>query len=539
MARKSRKNLDNTIVSVSPERVNYNAAAYVRLSADVKRKPGDSLETQRNIIENFIAASSDIRLAQVYIDNNTTGTNFDRPGFQKMLADVENGRINCIIVKDLSRFGRNAIDAGYYLEKYLPSLKCRFIAVTDGFDSNDGDGGIMIPIKNVIAESYALDISRKCKSVQRQNIKDGRFVGRMAPYGFALSPDDCHKLVVDEEAAAVVRQIFGLAYDGMTAGEITRTLNEAKIPPPSRYKQAKGIVAHDKLVGSENWHTRIVAEMLSNRMYTGDMVQGKTQTVNHRELPVSPDKWVIVPNTHESVVSREIFDAVQKIHEQIAESASKKQYNGAYTPHLFKGKVFCAKCGHIMHRHRQNKDGTYWFRCESKWNVSNSNCTVVSVKEADLKNEIIAILHKHAEIILGRFISIESETNWDDNAADIELREINGKLDKDGRIMRSLYESMVDGVITRDEFVQMKSDYETKIADLSHRADEIRGMKHKAEKRQDEYQNLVEAVSAVLASDRLTAEIIDKLIDKVLVNPDKSIDVHFTFCDMFGGAANG
>ena len=183
MARKSRKNIE-AVVTVEAAPTIYNAGAYTRLSSDDKKKRGDSLETQKDIIENFVAAMPDIRVVETYTDNNATGTNFDRPDFQRMLADAESGRINCIIVKDLSRFGRNAIDAGYYLEKYLPSIGVRFIAVTDSFDSNEGDGGILLPLKNLISESYALDISRKCKSVQRQNIRDGRFVGRMAPYGY-------------------------------------------------------------------------------------------------------------------------------------------------------------------------------------------------------------------------------------------------------------------------------------------------------------------------------------------------------------------
>ena len=538
MARKSRKNLDNTVIE-NTSKVSYNAAAYVRLSADAKRKPGDSLETQRNIIESFIADSSDIKLYDVYTDNNTTGTNFDRPGFQKMLRDVENKRVNCIIVKDLSRFGRNAIDSGYYIEKYLPSINCRFISVTDGFDSNKGDGGIMLPLKNIIAESYALDISRKCKSVQQQYIKDGRFVGRVAPYGFTFSPDDCHKLIIDEEAAIVVRQIFEWTIEGITVGEITRKLNEAKILPPIQYKQSKGFNTQNRFADSKHWRIWSITEMLSNRMYIGDMVQNKRQKVNYKAISIPPEKWVIVQNTHEPIISREMFDEIQKIRQKISESNAEKKYNGAYSPHLFKGKVFCAKCGHIMKRKRQNKDGTYWFRCESKWKFTNDTCTVVSVKEADLKNEIIGIIQKHAEIILGRFIQLERETKCGEISVDIELREINSQLDKDGRMLKSLYESMVGGVITRDEFIKMKADYEAKIEDLSTRAKEIRNNGRETEQKNKEYTAFAEAVSAVLANDNLTEEIIDKLVEKILVNTDKSVEVYFKFADAFGGDENG
>jgi DNA invertase Pin-like site-specific DNA recombinase len=438
MARKSRKNIDITAIP-GPEHITYNAAAYVRLSADVKRKPSDSLENQRNIIENFAAATPDIRISAVFTDNNATGTNFERSGFQSMFAAAESGKINCIIVKDLSRFGRNAIDAGYYIEKYLPSLGVRFIAITDGFDSNYGDGGAMLPLKNVIAESYALDISRKCRAVQRQNIADGRFVGRMAPYGLALDPADCHKLIIDAKAAAVVRKIFDWAKLGTSAGEIARRLNDEGILPPSRYKASKGIINHEKIKKAEHWHSRIIAEMLTDRMYVGDMVQGKTQTVDHKELPVPRKDWVIVPNTHVAIVERGVFEVVQRFRERLAAKDAEKQNFGKYSPHLFQGKVYCAKCGHILHRHRQNKDGIYWFRCGTTWNFGKDLCTVVSVKEADLKSEILAILHKQAETLLGRYISIEKAENPAKINAKAELKEINAVLDKDGRMLKSLY----------------------------------------------------------------------------------------------------
>ncbi|MCL2343247.1 MAG: recombinase family protein, partial [Firmicutes bacterium] len=187
MARKSRKNAEVSAIVSTPEQVYYTAAAYVRLSSDDRRKKGDSVETQKSIIENFIAVCPDIKLHDFYIDNGTTGTNFDRPAFQKMLSDLEAGVINCIIVKDLSRFGRNTIDSGYYIEKYLPSINARLIAVNDGFDSAHmgPSDSILLPLKNTINEAYALDISRKCRAVQQQYIREGKFVGRLAPYGYA------------------------------------------------------------------------------------------------------------------------------------------------------------------------------------------------------------------------------------------------------------------------------------------------------------------------------------------------------------------
>ncbi len=533
MARKSRK--DGSAVPIQQQQaVVYNAAAYIRLSSDAKRKPGDSLETQQDIIENFIAASPDIQLTEVYIDNQATGTNFERPAFQRMLEDVESGRITCIIVKDLSRFGRNAIDCGYYIEKQLPALGVRFIAVTDSFDSLEGDGGILLPLKNIIAESYALDISRKCRSVQRQNIQDGRFVGRMAPYGFAKSTEDCHRLVVDEEAAAIVRRMFELAASGWSAGEITRDLNERKVLPPSHYKWEKGLFQSKKLLGKPFWQKRTVADILSDRVYVGDMVQGKTRTVNGKELSVPREEWVCVPNTHEAVVSHELFNRAQERFRCRSERDKVTRRDAlAYSPHLFKGKVFCAHCGHPMHRHRQNKDGIYWYRCESQWKIRKDACYQVSVKEEELKTEIVALLRKHAEAILGGYIHRERMTPVKNAAAETELAEINRELASSGYFLKSLYENLVAGAITAEEFSALKADYEGKIEALSRRADQLRAKRRERRNERESYQHFSDAVSEALAEHELTADTAQRLVDRILVHRDKSFEIVFRFRDEF------
>ena len=538
MARKSRKNIDTSAVEDISISAIYNAGAYIRLSSDDKKKRGDSLETQRNIIENYINSAPDIRLCSVYSDNNTTGTNFERPGFQKMLLDIESGKINCIIVKDLTRFGRNALDVGFYLEKYLPPLGVRFIAVTDGFDSNDGDGGILLPLKNIISESYALDIGRKCRAVQRQNISDGRFVGRMAPFGYSKAPDDCRRLVIDEKAAGIVRQMFDQAYQGCSMGEIVRSLNNADVPTPGRYKLANGISTNGNVDDGEYWHERKVRSILHDRVYVGDMVQGKTRKVNHKQIDVNPDEWVCVPDTHEAIISREMFDWVQAIMREVSEQDKLNRREAAsYTPHIFKGKVYCAECGRAMHRYRQNWNGVYWFRCRTLWKYAKNACVPISVREEELKAEIMALLHKQSAAILGRSVRIEKAYTKEAQAkCDAELREINNSLDKDGRMLRSLYENMVSGIITLDEFIQMKADYEKKIADLSERANEIRKVRQDTESRFEGYRDMADAASSLSESETLSAEIVERLIDRVLVHPDKSFEIILRYDDEFKGA---
>ena len=461
-----------------------------------------------------------------------TGRRFDRPGFEKMLADIECGRINCIIVKDLTRFGRNAIDAGFYLEKHLPALGVRVIAVTDSYDSNDGDGGILLPLKNLISESYAIDISRKCRAVQRQNIATGRFVGRIAPYGFQKSPDDCHKLIPDPGTAPVVRQVFLWASIGTNAHEIARRLTAQGTPPPGHHNFAHGFNVSEKLRGSVYWKVQVIRKILTDRVYAGDMVQGKTRTVNGKQIHVDPSEWVCVPGMHEPIVSRALFDRIQILRQNVYDKAMEIQKTSIpYTTNVFAGKILCDKCGYFMKRKRQNKDGTYWFRCESQVRYGKEACTVVSVKEIELKAEIITILHKQSETILGRYLSLERTPHGTDDA---ELREINQGLDRDGRILRSLYENMVSDLITQAEFVQMKADYEAKVETLSSRADDIRNRRYEAKARLLEYHNIADATSVTLSDEKLTAKLMDRLVQEIRVSPNKGFEVLFRFRDELG-----
>ena len=537
MARKSRKHLDSAPVETAPSPVCYNAAAYLRLSIDDTKKRGDSIETQKNIIENYVATAPGIRIIDTYTDIDATGTNFERPGFQRMLADAQCGRVNCIIVKDISRFGRNAIDGGYYLEKHLPSLGVRFIAVTDQYDSNEPENGMLLPLMNIINESYALDIGRKVKAVHQRNIADGRYVGRLAPYGYRKAPEDCHRLVPDAETAPVVRQIFEWAYDDVSAQEIAKRLIGAGYPTPSQHNHAKG---YDKAYKSATpfWQPRTIKGILADRVYVGDMVQGKTKTVCGKQIKLDPSEWVCVPNTHEPLVSRELFNHVQSLQLKIFERAKAIHGNiEPYSPNALKGKVLCGRCGRLMHRHRQNKDGIYWFRCESQVKYGKPACTVVSVKEAELNAEIMATLRGQTGAIADRHAGLDkgvAELKSASSAAEMELRETNRELNNTGRFLKSLYESLVNEIITPDEYTQMKSGYEDKIRALSLRADDLRSQIRRLEEERNEYGGFAGAVSAAIHDGRLTADMADALIEKIIVMPDKSFEVFCRFDNGFG-----
>jgi len=249
---------------------------------------------------------------------------------------------------------------------------------------------------------------------------------------------------------------------------------------------------------------------------------------------VPREEWVCVPNTHKAVVSHELFNRAQERFRCRSERDKVTRRDAlAYSPHLFKGKVFCAHCGHPMHRHRQNKDGIYWYRCESQWKIRKDACYQVSVKEEELKTEIVALLRKYAEAILGGYIHRERMTPVKNVAAETELAEINRELASSGYFLKSLYENLVAGVITAEEFSALKADYEGKIEALSRRADQLRAKRRERRNEREAYQDFADAVSEMLAEHELTADTAQRLVERVLVHRDKSFEIDFRFRDEF------
>ncbi len=532
MARKNRKNLPQTVEPVQVEQQNLTqVAAYLRLSADDTRKKGNSLENQQSIIERYLAGQPDLQLSGVYTDTDKTGTNFNRPGFQQMLADIEAGKIGCIAVKDLTRFGRNAIDAGYYLEKYLPEKGVRFIAINDHYDSLEGDGGIMLPIKNILAESYALDIGRKCRSVWRQHMLLGHYIGRIAPYGYRKDPSDCHKLLVDPETAPVVQDIFTWVSEGMSIAEVSRRLNFLSVPSPRDSMDSKKSAEKKEATTHSLWSRRTVHAILIDTVYVGDLVQGKTEKIHGKQRAVPREAWISVSDTHEPLISRALFDDIAKLLKQNQEKAAvARRLSTPHTENILTGKIICAHCGYAMARKRQNSDGIYWYRCESQQNYGKQSCTVVSIKEAELVNVLLMLFHEQNRLITGRYQSLvrASVSATEDTELTLTRRDIS----KLQRITQSLYESLVTEVISPEEYRQMKEDYAEKLKTLKEKAGDLQEQKRQRNTDIETFSALSEAVEATLADRKLTAKLMEHLVQKIEVHPDKSATIHLNYQDV-------
>lgn len=379
MARKSRKR-------IAPEVKQYLlyvpvTVGYVRLS--VKEEDNNSIENQKRVILAW-GDEMETPIAHFYVDNGYNGRHFDRPAFQEMLRHIEAGHIRCVVVKDLSRLGREHIMVGYYLDRYFSSRKVRFVSVSDQFETMDGmrdvnfldKTQIRIPITNLINEQIPLDIKKKVEVVLDMKAQQGMFIGPKAPFGYKKAKHDHNRLVPDLEAAAVVKRIFGLAAEGMGVTGIVRYLNQHDIPTPIQYARSKGLEGnYDD--GSGVWNSRSVKYILTNRVYTGMLIQGKEKRA--------------VPGTHEPLVDTPTFDAIQRRFQ-----AQSFHVTPASKPSesILKGKVICACCGGKMQRKRGTGHADWhFFICITKNRIGADHCTGMYVREEN----VIAAIHQELD----------------------------------------------------------------------------------------------------------------------------------------------
>lgn len=327
----------------------YIAGLYCRLSKDDEQS-GESVSigTQRSILTEYCQQHG-YSIYKVYIDDGYSGLNFNRPGFKELLEDVERGAVNMVITKDLSRLGRDYIMTGYYSEIFFQTKGVRYIALADDVDSLKGTNEIA-PFKNILNEMYARDVSKKVKNAKRQRAKQGLFIGSQAPYGYMKDPNNKNQLIIDPEAAEVVSQIFSLALDGLGSVAIASELEKQKIPTPAVYKYRHGDQRFARYSSNQNgdyysWRSATISQILTNRVYTGELISLKTETQNckTKQRSVIPeDQRIVTPNSHDAIVNTELFEQIQLIRSQHRCPSKSSREN------IFRGKLFCECCGHPL-----------------------------------------------------------------------------------------------------------------------------------------------------------------------------------------------
>jgi len=523
MARKSRKNVDAAPVKAA---LYIRTALYVRLSVEDGHGRSNSIENQQMILNDFVSNKPEFQIVDTYIDNGLTGTNFDRPNFQRMLADIESGKINCVIVKDLSRLGRNIIDTGYYIEQYFVQHKIRFIAVNDNYDTADENGaqsGIILPLKNMVNEAYALDIGKKIRSAAHQAMLDGEFIGARAPFGYKKSPDNCHKLIVDEATAPIVRQIFEWAASGMGLNTITVRLNGMGAVTSSVYKSQTSEV-EKRYRQNRNWTTFTVAHILDNPVYTGDMVQGKSKTIEHRQQDAPPEEYIIVRDTHEAIVSRELFKRVKQIRADVRREYKNKTVDH-YTENIFKGKVFCPHCGKPLHRQRNKRktmDDVYLLHCLSRSRISKDACIGVSIDEQ-------AVIEFVSDALKNKLSALKETLPKTDKSDNLKRRKSDKQreLNRVQSLIKGLYENLVGGVISSEDYAELKSGYTSKSEELKAEIEAINSEIKRLEKQREQAEETRDCAKLFRENKTLSAELLDRLVERIEISHDREINVIF------------
>lgn len=516
----------------------YRAALYVRLSKeDGDKEESDSIVNQKDLIRAFLADKPDIHICAECVDDGYSGANFDRPSFKRMIRDIEAGRIDCVVVKDLSRFGRNFVEAGRYIDQIFPALGIRFIAVNDNYDSINGRSSsdkILIPFKNLINDAYCRDISIKVRSQLEIKRKKGDFIGSFAVYGYWKDPSDRHKLVVDEYAAAVIRDIFRWKLEGASQQRIADRLNGWGELSPMEYKRFCGLQYKSgfHVKPKAKWTAVAISRILRNEFYVGTLVQGRRTTPNHKvkkTIQKPSEEWVRVEDSHPAIVEKEDFLAVGRLLMQDTRVAPKEE-----TVYLFSGLAFCGDCRQNMVRNSVCRNGkTYvYYICGN--NRTNKACSSHRISEAALTEAVFLSLKEHIANILDvervlQYIETLPIHREEVQKADAQLVKKQEEISRYSRLKKTLYESLSDGLIDKEEYLELKSGYDMKIADAKAASEklkeELEGLLQNRTgtslwiERFKKYQNITE----------LTRHIAVTLIERILVFEDSRIEIRFRY----------
>lgn len=561
MARKKRL---NTAAVLGAERVvtptlpkeagsGFSAAAYVRLSVEDSGKiDGYSLQNQEDLLLSFINEHKDLHLYKMYVDNGFTGTKFERPAFEEMMQDMKKGLINCIVVKDLSRLGRNYLEAGNYLEQIFPFFKVRFISITDGYDSispDFTDEALMIPLKNIINEGYAKDISLKVSSSIATRKKQGKFMGKYPPYGYLKDPDDKNHLIVDMETSPIVQRIFQMRAEGTSLGTIAKKLNEEQIFCPTRYLLEKGISRESRFTESF-WDRNVVRRILKNRVYLGMIVYGKEETSfakGIRRHTIPEKDWQTVTGTHEPIIEEALFYSVQDMLDQSKQEFYKKTgINEDYQPeNLFRGIIKCADCGRAMKLSKFvkiTKSGkkcySAVYECSRHKNLYEYSCPQKNIHKQELDRVVEEAVRYHIQLFLDTE-RIIAELNQKTAVRQIVVNNQDMIKKKQRRIAKveqmscGIYEDYQDGILNEAEYLALRKNYAEEVLILTEEMDKLLQEQTLYEEDFHATGSLAGIVYRYRDFPALNREIIETFIAEIQVHTDSRLTIRFRFEDEF------
>lgn len=523
----------------------YKAAVYLRLSReDGDKLESDSIHNQRELINQFLESHSEISVAGEFVDDGYSGTTFERPGFTKMMGEIERGNIDCVVVKDLSRFGRNYIETGKYLDRIFPLWGIRFIAINDSYDNtnqNSDADDIIVPFKNLINDSYCRDISIKVRSQLDVKKKAGKFIGKFAPYGYVKDPKDKNHLIVDDYAAGIVRRIFDMKLSGYNEARIADSLNESGVLTPMLYKRSQGLNYKSgfHVTDEPKWISKLVTRILTNEVYIGNMVQGKRRRINYKVkgcCDVSPDEWIRVENTHEPLVSEEVFSAVQKL--LLADTRTSPYKD---TVDIFAGFVKCGNCGRSMTMKfipKKNKNEVkiyHYYHCMEA--ATRGNCDSARLINVDkLYNAVLAAVQSQVSqfIQASEFLSqlkVQPIRPVASKQMDDQIEAVNAELERYSDMRIHLYQDKMEGVISEEEYLALSSRFDQKINNAQQIIHNLNQKKESLKIDIIQTQPWIETMKKYGTIDKLTRKMVVFLIDEIVVYSKNSIEVRFNYMD--------
>lgn len=518
-----------------PTRDVYYAAEYVRISReDGDKLESDSIESQRILINQYAENHKEIKIVEEYKDDGYTGTNFERPGFKKMIKDIESGLINCVIVKDLSRFGRDYIDVGNYLERYFPNKDIRFIAINDNVDSySPGYDDMYMPVKNFFNSQYPKDISKKVQSSFKAKQTSGQFIGAFSSYGYLKSPKDKHKLIIDEYAATIVRRIFEMYANGLGKIRIAKILNDEEILCPSEYKKSIGLNYSNcnKIQTTHYWTYPTINSILHNEMYIGNMVQSKTVRRMHGKPKKLPkDRWIIVKGTHEPIIPKSLWDNVQIL---LKKNTIDIDFQNNIS--VLAGFIKCGDCGRAMAKSNRRKDGisAVSYSCGSYKRYGKKICSSHYINEKTIINAILSVMNdsiakvKNIQAIMN---SVKKKNNVDFCAIVSRLDSLNAEIKNVKEKIMSLYDDYKDELLSKEEYIALRKKYQSKEKQLSEQVSLLKAKSNDNTKGAE----LPPVIQKLLKYKKITAEDIDRefmasFIDEVLIFENRKIELKLNF----------
>ena len=508
------------------------AVMYLRLSKeDGEKTESNSISNQREIINSYVKRNQ-ITMVKEYVDDGYSGATFDRPNFKEMMKDAYDKKFDTIIVKDLSRFGRDYIEAGKYIQRIFPENGIRFISVNDNYDSKSADMNdthLILPIKNFINDSYCRDISNKVKSSQKIKREKGDFISAFAPYGYKKSDENKNKLVVDEQAAPNIKNIFDMKLLGYSSKAIADELNHLGVLTPRKYKESQGFKCNGfQNIKGGNWTAKAVNRIIENEVYIGNTLQGKSITLNYKnkkQIEKEKEEWIRVEDTHEAIISKEIF--------AIANTMLKRDLNnsrGKDKIDIFTGMLFCKECGSsLIRRTVKYKEREEIFYICSKYNKEKS-CSRHSIKEETLIKAVSKIIKTYIEFnekLYSKVQLIDINRNLKDNQIPILKRE----KAMTEELLSSLYLDLKEDVISKEEYQLFRKNYMEKLTKLDE------SIQYRLRKQEDTKDKIDENKSWIIdinrykklsGIDRLSVVM---LIDKIFISEDKTIDIRFNHAE--------